>query len=167
MEQVSEMAVIAPGDATVQRQVVLDLKVIAKRGESTLRAEVEIGISRSDLDSIRHISRVSCPTRESPRSIEVRKELVRRALVGEVDTRFQRVAAAEVAPVILQLIGIHDASLRRVRCPPEPQQAGIAERNARNGVPNVRLVGNRVADRIPAELDVQTAIARTKFVRHT
>ena len=75
-------------------------------------------------------------------------------------------AAQEIAPVILRLIGVHDAALWRIGGWSETQISGPVKRDAGDRTAEGALVRNRVSDRVSAKFNIDAAVARTKLVRH-
>ena len=66
--------------------------------------------------------------------------------------------APEVAPIVLELIGVDDASVRQtVRRSEADERRGNADRGDRSG--KAALMGSCVADTVSAKLDVEDSVA--------
>src|ERR1700739_35036 len=166
IEEVCRLTVIGPIDSQIQGKVFLYFKVVSEVKESVLLSEIEVRISRGNSYSVGVIISQGSEIGKAKATVQVRQKGVRRALVSKVDAGLQRMASDEVAPVVLKLIVIDDTALRCGRCRSKRQELGIVESHLRKSVSNVSLIRNRIADRVSAKLDVQSAVTGPEFVGH-
>src|ERR1043166_1558564 len=75
-------------------------------------------------------------------------------------------AAAEITPVILNLVSIDDSPLRGVCCRSVREKRWITKQDSSHSGVNIALIGYRITDRIAAKLHPDAAIRCAKFVAH-
>src|SRR5262249_48443611 len=166
VEEIGWLAVVAPGQAQIQGQTTINLPVVSYIDEGIVLAEVECWTTVSYAHQVRCVQEKGIPIGESRDSIKVGQELVGRPLVGPVHTCLNCVSHHIVAPVVLNLPGVHNPSLRKIVEGTEAKVSWIAE-----GYLGDRLVyqaerRNRITDRVAAKLNVCPAVGHAALVDH-
>src|SRR5580765_5005677 len=72
----------------------------------------------------------------------------------------------EIIPIVLNLVRIHNSSLRRVCSWSKREKGWVTKHDSSNSIIDSALVGNRVADGISAKFHIYAAIGCSKFVGH-
>jgi len=165
--EVHGLAVVRPGEAKVQGEFGRNPVIIADVEKRVVLHERTAGIARSDLDRVGHVLSERAEVRIGESAIVIGQENIRRPLARKIDSGADLVISPEVAPVVLELVSVHDPALRSIRRRPEGQKArGRREPEMSERGADLFLIGNG-AEAIAAELDVEAAVAEAGFVHHT
>ena len=113
VEQVGGLPEVSIRESQVQGEIRPHLIVVSDVEEGIMLSEVEIRITQRDVHRAWGVCCVALKVCERIAAVVEGKEDVGRSLVGEVSTRLDLVRAAEPAPVVLQLIRVHDAPVGR------------------------------------------------------
>ena len=141
--------VVGPGQSQVNGQIMGRFEVVAEIGKSVMLTEVQNVVAERDADTAGCISGVRRVVGEVIRAIHIRQKIIRRPLVGVVNSRFELMLADDIVPVVLQLIGINDSPLRRGRCRPVTRKTTRSYGHIRDRILQLLVVRNRVARLLP------------------
>src|SRR5215467_2442186 len=166
VEKIGRLAVVAPGQAQIQGQTTINLPVVSDIDEGIVLAKVERWATVSYAHQVRCVQEKGIPIGESRDSIEVGQELVGRPLVGPVRTCLNGVFPDVVAPVVLNLPGVHNPSLRKIVEGTKAKVSWIAEGYLGNRLVYQAERRNRITDRVAAKLNVCPAVGHAALVDH-